>query len=165
MVPDWPKPGVDFLDMSAVLEIPEAFGYCTEQLCLAVTQSAATSVVALESRGFLFAAAVASKLSLPLVLIRKAGKLPGPTYSTVYQTEYSQDVIAIKQTAKPGSRPFVIDDLLATGGTINAAARLLRNNFDVETVTAGVVANLTFLAGAKSLQDNKISLVSVLDYA
>lgn len=163
-VPNWPKPGVNFLDITPVLENPLAFAYCTEWLIKCVQYTGATSLVALESRGFPFAAAVAYATNLPLVLARKFGKLPGPVYQKTYTTEYSKDSVEIKQLSPVGTCPLVIDDLLATGGTIQAVSELLISNFAVDTVSAAVIVNLKFLPGADVLNQNSIKLFSLEDY-
>lgn len=164
IVPDWPKPGVNFLDITPILENPDAFSYCTEQIVNYIRSVDATSIVAVESRGFPFAAAAAHVSGLPMLLARKPNKLPGAVYQQSYDTEYSTDTIEIKQTAQVGSRPIIIDDLLATGGTILAVAELLRKNFTVDQVTAAVVINLKFLSGHDVLATNSIRLFSLEDY-
>ena len=164
VVPDWPKPGVNFLDITPILENPDAFSYCTEQIVNYIHSVDATSIVAVESRGFPFAAAAAHVSGLPMLLARKPNKLPGAVYQQSYDTEYSTDAIEIKQTAQVGSHPIIIDDLLATGGTILAVAELLRKNFTVDQVTAAVVVNLKFLPGHAVLDKNSIKLFSLEDY-
>jgi len=164
VVPDWPKAGINFLDITPILENPDALAYCTEQIVKHIHSVNATSIVAVESRGFPFAAAAAYVSRLPMVLARKPKKLPGAIYQQSYDTEYSTDTIEIKQTAQVGSRPIIIDDLLATGGTILAVAELLRKNFTVGQVTAAVVINLKFLPGHAVLASNSIKLFSLEDY-
>ena len=164
VVSNWPKSGVNFLDITPILESPDAFAYCTEQIVKHIHSVSATSIVAVESRGFPFAAAAAHVSRLPLILARKPNKLPGAVYQQSYDTEYSTDTIEIKQTAQIGSRPIIIDDLLATGGTILAVARLLRKNFTVDQVTTAVVINLKFLPGHDVLATNSIKLFSLEDY-
>jgi adenine phosphoribosyltransferase len=164
VVPNWPKPGVDFLDITPILENPDTFAYCTEQIVNYIRSVDATSIVAVESRGFPFAAAAAHVSGLPMLLARKPNKLPGAVYQQSYETEYSTDTIEIKQTAQVGLRPIIIDDLLATGGTILAVAELLRKNFTVDQVAAAVVINLKFLPGHAVLTTNSIRLFSLEDY-
>jgi len=93
VVPDWPKPGINFFDVTGILANPEAFDYCCGWLKHQAHWYNASSLVAVESRGFVFAAPVARQLGLPLILVRKRGKLPGPTIQHSYQTEYSTDTI------------------------------------------------------------------------
>jgi adenine phosphoribosyltransferase len=163
-VPNWPKPGVNFLDITPLLENPAAFDYCTEWLVDQIRNTGATSVVAVESRGFIFGSAAARLAQVPLVLVRKAGKLPGDVYNVTYDTEYSTDTLEIKTTANPGTDPLVIDDLLATGGTFIAVNNLLRQNFNVSTVSAASIINLAFLPGAVNLTNNNIAYVSLETY-
>ena len=163
-VTDWPKPGVNFLDITPVLENPKAFAHCTKWLINCVRSCGATSLVAMESRGFPFAASVAHATNLPLILARKSGKLPGPVYQKIYATEYSTDILEIKQSSPVGARPLVIDDLLATGGTIQAVSELLTGNFSVEQVSAAVIVNLKFLSGQTVLSQKSIQLFSLEDY-
>lgn len=163
-VSDWPKPGVKFLDITGVLYDPAAFAWC----CLAMSRHArahgASSIVAVESRGFVFGSVIAHRLDVPLVLARKSGKLPGAVHQTTYQTEYSTDAMAIHQHAPVGLTPFVIDDVLATGGTLLAAASLLRDHFNIISVTAGVIVNLDFLSGRKKLEESGVALVALETY-
>jgi adenine phosphoribosyltransferase len=164
VVPNWPKPGVNFLDITPILENSDAFAYCTDQIVKHIHSVNATSIVAVESRGFPFAAAAAHVSRLPMVLARKPNKLPGAVYQQSYDTEYSADSIEIKQNAQVGSCPIIIDDLLATGGTIVAVTKLLRKNFAVDQVTATVVINLKFLPGHDVLATNSIKLFSLEEY-
>jgi adenine phosphoribosyltransferase len=161
---NWPRPGVDFLDITPVLETPSAFAHCTEWLIRCVQSVDATSLVAMESRGFPFAAAVAYQTNLPLILARKPNKLPRPVYAKTYNTEYSTDSVEIKISAPVGARPLVVDDLLATGGTIQAVSELLTCNFAVDHVSAAVIVNLKFLPGESVLKQNSIHLFSLEDY-
>jgi adenine phosphoribosyltransferase len=163
-ISNWPRPGVNFLDITPVLETPAAFAHCVEWLIRCVQESNATSLVAMESRGFPFAAAVAHQINLPLILARKPNKLPRPVYAKSYTTEYSIDSVEIKISAPVGARPLVVDDLLATGGTIQAVSELLSCDFAVEQVSAAVIVNLKFLPGESVLNQNSIQLFSLEDY-
>jgi len=163
-ISNWPRPGVDFLDITPVLETPPAFAHCVEWLIKCAEKISATSLVAMESRGFPFASAAAYAAGLPLVLARKSGKLPGPVYQKIYATEYSTDCVEIKISASVGARPLVIDDLLATGGTLQAVSELLTHNFAVTQVSAAVIVNLKFLSGEAVLNKQSIQLFSLEDY-
>ena len=160
--PDWPTEGVNFLDITPILENPVVFDYCIDRFVDAA--QTATSIVAIESRGFPIGAVVANRLGIPLILVRKPGKLPGAVYSESYTTEYSTDNLEIKQTADVGTDPMIIDDLLATGGTVNAVVTLLKKNFNPTKVTCGVIINLSFLPGQQLLRDNQIDLTSLETY-
>ena len=164
VVPNWPKQGVDFLDISKLLENADAFNYCTYVLMEHASRADATSIVALESRGFIFGSVIAARLNLPLILVRKSGRLPRATYLQSYQTEYSQDSIEINQDAPVGAKPYIIDDLLATGGTILAVKSLLKYNFNVHSMCAGVVVTLAFLPGIDTLAANSVQVDTVATY-
>ena len=163
-VADWPTPGVKFLDITGVLHDPAAFAWCCNTMGRHVRASGASSIVAIESRGFVFGSVIAHRLDIPLVLARKRGKLPGAVYEIEYQTEYSTDAMAIQQHAPVGAKPFVIDDVLATGGTLLAAVDLLRSNFPVDRVSTGVIVNLDFLPGRERLEQAGISLAALENY-
>lgn len=165
IVPDWPKPGVNFLDMSGILADPRAFNFAVNQLSLLVKNTKATSLLAIESRGFLFASPIAKSLDLPLILVRKPNKLPGPVHTMTYDTEYSTDALCIKSDAPIGSFPCIIDDLVATGGTIAATAQLVRQNWSVEQIAAVSLISLDFLPGRTTLASSGIALATVVNYA
>jgi adenine phosphoribosyltransferase len=164
VVPNWPVPGVNFLDITKLLENAEAFNYCLYVLQEHAGRFDATSIVAVESRGFVIGSVLAARLNLPLVLARKPGRLPRAVYSQSYQTEYSTDNIEINQDAAVGTRPYIVDDLLATGGTVLAVNSLLNHHFNVESVGAGVVVSLAFLPGATNLANNQVHLDTVTVY-
>ena len=160
--PDWPSEGVNFLDITPILENPSVFDYCIDQFVNSA--KTASSIVAIESRGFPIGAVLANRLGIPLVLVRKPGKLPGALYSESYTTEYSTDTLEIKQSANIGKHPMIIDDLLATGGTANAVVTLLKKNFNPVSISCGVIINLSFLPGEQLLRDNQIDLTSLETY-
>jgi adenine phosphoribosyltransferase len=144
-IPDFPKPGILFYDITSVLTNPEAFAYCLEKMEELYGNTPCDAVAAIESRGFLFAAPYALTKKLPLILIRKKGKLPGETFQEEFTLEYGTDVIeAHKADIKAGSRVLLVDDLIATGGTLKAAASLLgRGGAEVTGIFA--VIGLPFL--------------------
>ena len=160
--PDWPTAGVNFLDITPILENPAVFDYCIDQF-VGVAKTA-TSIVAVESRGFPLGAVIANRLSIPLILVRKPNKLPRPVYTESYTTEYSTDTLEIRQSADIGSHPMIIDDLLATGGTVRAVVTLLKKNFDPTQITCGVIINLSFLPGEQLLKDLQVNLTSLETY-
>lgn len=126
-IPDFPKPGILFRDITTVLQQPEAFQASLGFFTAAAEKYGASKIAAIESRGFVFAAPVAADLGLPLVLVRKRGKLPWKTRSVEYTLEYGTDAIEVHEDAvEPGDRVMIIDDLLATGGTMAAAVKLVR---------------------------------------
>jgi adenine phosphoribosyltransferase len=126
-VPDFPKPGILFRDITPLLAHPPALAQCIEQFASIAKTAQATHVIGIESRGFIFGAPLAQHLKLPLILARKPGKLPRTTHQITYDLEYGTDQLCIHRDDLPeGSRPLIIDDLLATGGTAEACIRLAR---------------------------------------
>src|SRR5689334_15756296 len=126
-VPDFPKPGILFYDISTLLAHPAAWKVCVERMRDAVAPQRPDLLVGIESRGFLVAAPLAYVLGCGFIMVRKRGKLPGGTIKHTYELEYGTDTIEIQSDAiAPGQRVIVADDLLATGGTMRAAIDLVR---------------------------------------
>ena len=124
-VPDFPTPGILFYDITGVLVKPEAFKYCLDEMAKIYENAQIDAVAGVESRGFVFAAPLAERLGVPLILIRKKGKLPGNTYGCKYALEYGTAEIEVhKADIKAGEKILVIDDLIATGGTLKAARNI-----------------------------------------
>ena len=125
-VPDFPKPGILFYDITGVLVNPDALKFVIEQMVEKYKDQKIDAVAGVESRGFIFAAPFAEKLGIPLILIRKKGKLPGDTYECSYALEYGTATIEVhKSDIKKGQNILVVDDLSATGGTLAAAKNLI----------------------------------------
>ncbi|MBB5225947.1 adenine phosphoribosyltransferase [Treponema ruminis] len=125
-VPDFPKPGILFFDVTSILTNPPAFKHTIDRMVEIYSAKKPDAIAAVESRGFLFGAPLAEKLGIPLVLIRKKGKLPGEVYSASYALEYGEATIeAHKADIEKGKSYLVIDDLIATGGTLNASKNLI----------------------------------------
>ncbi len=125
-IPDFPKPGILFYDITSVLMDPKAFSYCVTAMVERYRTRPVSAIAAIESRGFLFAAPLAHALRLPLILVRKRGKLPGKTYSKTYELEYGTDAVEIHQAdLESGARIVIVDDLVATGGTLKATAEII----------------------------------------
>jgi len=125
-IPDFPKKGILFYDITSILAEPEAFRYCIDTMVSTYASERIDAVAAIESRGFVFAAPFADRLGIPLILIRKKGKLPGKTISRRYQLEYGEAEIEVHGDDVPkGKRVLVVDDLIATGGTLRAATELV----------------------------------------
>jgi adenine phosphoribosyltransferase len=156
-VPDFPKKGVLFYDITSILAAPEAFSYCIEAMVDIYGKRDINAVAAIEARGFLFAAPFAVRMGIPLILIRKKGKLPGVTLSKKYDLEYAQAEIEIhKEDVPAGKRVLLLDDLIATGGTLNAARGLLQAGEALVPEIFGVVG-LPFLDYEKVLSPTPIT--------
>jgi len=150
-VPDFPKQGVLFYDITGILVDPAAFSYCIDRMEELYARTKIDAVAAIESRGFLFAAPYAVRRGIPLVLLRKKGKLPGETFRISFTLEYGEDVLEVHRSdVRPGQRLLLVDDLIATGGTLRAAAQLLALGGARVVGIFGVVG-LPFLHYDKSL--------------
>lgn len=144
-IPDFPKPGILFYDITSVLANPDAFRHCIDTMVRLYRDERLDAVAAIESRGFIFAAPLCERLGLPLLLVRKKGKLPGKTIGKSYELEYGQAEIEMHVDDIPvGGRVLIVDDLIATGGTIRAAAELLMDG-GAEPIGAFAVIGLPFL--------------------
>ncbi|MGW1428956.1 adenine phosphoribosyltransferase [Streptomyces sp. NPDC002431] len=151
-VPDYPKPGVLFKDITPLLADPAAFTALTDTLAELCVRHGATKVVGLEARGFILAAPVAVRAGLGFVPVRKAGKLPGATLSQSYELEYGTAEIEIHaEDLSADDRIMVIDDILATGGTAEASLELIRRA-GAEVAGVAVLMELGFLAGRTRLE-------------
>ena len=125
-IPNYPKEGILFFDITSILTNPEAFRHCIDRMVEIYKGTDVGAVAGIESRGFIFAAPLADRLGIPLILVRKAGKLPGETYHQDYNLEYGAAAVEIHKTDVPvGKDVLLIDDLIATGGTLNAAKAIL----------------------------------------
>jgi adenine phosphoribosyltransferase len=150
-VPDFPKPGILFKDITPLLRNPEALKRTCELLAAPFRDQKITAVAGIESRGFIFGSVVAQNLGAGFVPIRKPGKLPWTTRRHEYVLEYGSDVLEIHDDAlTPQDRVLIVDDLLATGGTLAAATHLVRG-FDATLIGAVTVVELEFLSGRAKL--------------
>jgi adenine phosphoribosyltransferase len=144
-IPDFPKKGVLFYDITSILASPEAFRHCVDEMAELYQGKGIDAVAAIEARGFLFAAPFAVRMAIPLILIRKKGKLPGKTMIKKYQLEYAEAEIEIQpHDVSAGKRILLLDDLIATGGTLQASRELLTDCGAVVPEIFGVVG-LPFL--------------------
>lgn len=158
-IPDFPKPGILFYDISTLLAHPDAWQVTMGRLARSVAVHQPDVLAGIESRGFLVAAPLALKLGCGFVMVRKRGKLPGKTVRHEYDLEYGTDVVEVQEDAvAPGQRVVLLDDLLATGGTMAAAAELVRK-LGAEVVGAACIVELTFLKGRERLDVPFTSLV------
>ncbi|HOV62779.1 MAG TPA: adenine phosphoribosyltransferase [Spirochaetia bacterium] len=161
-VPDFPKEGVLFYDITGILTDPEAFGYCVDRMVSLYKGKGIDAVAAIEARGFLFAAPFAVQLGIPLILVRKKGKLPGKTLTKNYNLEYGEASIQIHvDDVKPGANILLVDDLIATGGTLSAARSLLEDAGGKVHHVFGVIG-LPFLSYEKMLQG--LEVTTLLNY-
>jgi adenine phosphoribosyltransferase len=150
-VPDVPKPGVLFYDITGILVNPAAFSHCIESMVERYGTTKIDGIAAIESRGFIFAAPLAVRLGVPLILLRKKGKLPGETYRIGFALEYGEDVLEVHRSdLRPGQRLLLVDDLIATGGTLAAATQLLALG-GAKVISIFGVVGLPFLHYEKSL--------------
>jgi adenine phosphoribosyltransferase len=156
-VPDFPKKGILFYDITSILCQPEAFQFCIEAMVDIYKDKKIDAVAAIEARGFLFAAPFAVRMGIPLIPIRKKGKLPGTTLSKKYDLEYAQAEIEVhKEDVPAGKRILLTDDLIATGGTLNAARALL-NEGGAEVPEIFGVVSLPFLGYEKILSPTPVT--------
>ncbi|MCR4789990.1 MAG: adenine phosphoribosyltransferase [Treponemataceae bacterium] len=140
-VPDFPKPGILFYDITSIMTHPDAFKFCIDKLEERYKDAKIDAIAAIESRGFIFASPLAERLGLPLVLIRKKGKLPGDVYQASYDLEYGSATIEVhKADVNEGQKFLVIDDLIATGGTFGAAKKLLQQAKAEVVEFAGIIS-------------------------
>ncbi len=152
-IPDFPKPGIQFKDITPLLADPRLYAGSIELLTQNFKPGSVDAIVGIDARGFIFAAAAALKLQCGFIPVRKKGKLPFQTFEESYDLEYGSNTIAIHVDAlKKGSRVLLIDDLLATGGTALAAANLMKH-IGVEILEMNFVIELSFLEGRKRLSD------------
>ena len=150
-IPDFPKPGIQFKDITPVLADPHLFSASIDLLTQGFAPGMVDAVVGIDARGFIFAAAAALKLKSGFIPVRKKGKLPYSTYEQSYDLEYGTNTIAINIDAvKPKSRVLLIDDLLATGGTAQAAAHLI-HKIGATILQVNFLIELSFLKGREKL--------------
>ncbi len=157
-VPDFPKPGIVFKDITPILGNPVIFNQTIEGLIEIIKPFGANAIAGIEARGFVFGAPVAAKLNLPFIPVRKPGKLPWKTRKVAYALEYGEATIEVHEDAlecinQPLAKVAIIDDLLATGGTTQAACKLI-SSLGGEIVVCAFVVELGFLNGRQILKDN-----------
>lgn len=150
-IPDFPKPGINFFDISTLIRHPEAWRVTIDRMAEIVKPWKPDILAAIDARGFLVAAPLAIPLNCGSIMIRKSGKLPGKVKKHSYGLEYGTDTIEIQDDAvEPGQRVVIVDDLLATGGTLMAAAQLIRSSGG-NIVGATALIELSFLKGRAKL--------------
>ncbi|MET0668054.1 MAG: adenine phosphoribosyltransferase [Methyloceanibacter sp.] len=163
-IPDYPKPGIMFRDITTLLGHANGFRACVEQLAAPFTNRRVQAVAGIEARGFILGGAVADRLRCGFVPIRKKGKLPAKAIGEEYELEYGIDVIEVHEDAVSAGEPvLLIDDLIATGGTAEAAVKLLRK-LNAEVVGASFVIELTDLGGSARLAKLGVQCHSLLTF-
>ena len=151
-IPDFPKEGIIFKDIAPLLSDPVSFQKVIDTLKARYKDKRISRVVGVEARGFIFASALAYALGSGVVMVRKPGKLPHKIYQKTYSLEYGEDTIEIHQDAfENGQRVIIIDDVLATGGTLAACADLIKENFQVNIIEVGFLIERDFLNGRQKL--------------
>ena len=161
-IPDFPKPGILFYDVTTLLGDPEGLGMVIDRLADQFSGQGIEQVLGIESRGFIFGPAVAHRIGAGFVPVRKPGKLPYRTIQASYELEYGQDSIEMHVDAvQKGQRVLILDDLIATGGTAGATLRLARE-LGAEVMCAAFLIELEFLQGRKQLPDCEV--YSMLKY-
>jgi len=164
-IPDYPSKGILFRDVTSLLEDAEAFTLTIELLAKKYQNQGFTKIVGTEARGFLFGAPLAIRLGIGFVPVRKPGKLPRDTYSQAYQLEYGEDILEIHQDAlSTDDNVLMIDDLLATGGTIEATVKLIRR-IGATVNHAGFVISLPDLGGESRIEKMDITPYSLIQYS
>jgi adenine phosphoribosyltransferase len=161
-IPDFPKPGIVFKDITPVLADPAVFNLCLDETAARFSSVQLDAIVGIEARGFIFGAALAARMRKAFVPARKPGKLPAAKHRIDYQLEYGSDALEMHQDAiKPGDHVLIVDDLLATGGTAWAACELVRA-LGGQVIGASFVVELTFLSGRKRLPS--VDVFSLVQY-
>lgn len=161
-IPDFPKPGIVFRDITTLLSNPEGLRYTIDSMAEQCADLAVDYIVGMESRGFIFGAPLAYRMNVGFIPVRKPGKLPAAVHSVEYDLEYGTDTLEIHQdAASPPSRVLIVDDVIATGGTAAATAKLVEQT-GCELAGFGFIIELTALAGRAKLPD--VPIVALVEY-
>ena len=167
-VDNFPIDGIQFKDITSLIEIPEAFIKTCNELTKITKEFSAEIVTSIESRGFIFAGTISRDLGLPFVLARKPGKLPNETFQKSFNLEYGSTSIEIQKNTniRKGQKIVIVDDLVATGGTAIACAELLTENFDVSNKDILILSiiDLTKLGGSALIKEKGFSVKTIIDY-
>ncbi|MFA6536840.1 MAG: adenine phosphoribosyltransferase [Patescibacteria group bacterium] len=161
-VPNWPKEGINFKDITTILENPTAFKFTIDEMTKPFLNDGINKIVVIDARGFLLGSVMAYNLKLGISLVRKKGKLPYKTIEENYEKEYGFDVLTMHEdTIKLNEKVLIVDDLLATGGTLEATVKMIEK---MGGIVAGisVIVDLPFCGGRKKLEKYKIN--SLVDY-
>ena len=167
-VDNFPIDGIQFKDITSLIEIPEAFIKTCNELTKITKEFSAEIVTSIESRGFIFAGTISRDLGLPFVLARKPGKLPNETFQKSFNLEYGSTSIEIQKNTniRKGQKIVIVDDLVATGGTAIACAELLTENFNVSNKDILILSiiDLTKLGGSALIKEKGFSVKTIIDY-
>jgi adenine phosphoribosyltransferase len=164
-VGDWPAPGVRFRDVTPLFETPDCFKTIVDAFCQHYRDLAVDRIAGVDARGFVIGGAVANQLNLPFVLVRKKGKLPFDTVSEEYSLEYGKATIEVHtDSASLGERIAIVDDLIATGGTLLAASKLFKR-LEANVVDVSAVINLPELGGSKLLKESGLQVMSLIEFS
>ena len=167
-VPDFPIEGIQFRDITSLLETPEAFNKALIDMTASCMMFKATKVVAIESRGFIFGSPIARDMELPLILARKPGKLPNPTYQRNYKLEYGEAVLHIQRNSDigPNDKVVIIDDLIATGGTARALASLICQCWNIprENILILAAIDLPDLGGSAIIESEGFNVETLIEF-
>ena len=164
-VPDWPKPGVTFRDITPVLQDPQAFRVLIDMFVYRYMRQRLDLVAGIDARGFIVGSVLAYELNLGFVPVRKKGKLPFQTVAEEYSLEYGNATVEMHtDSVRPGQRVLLIDDLIATGGTMVAASRLLQR-LGANVVEAAAIIDLPELGGSQLVKNAGLSVYTVCDFA
>lgn len=163
-VPDWPKPGITFRDITPVLQDPQSFRVLVDLFVYRYMRQRLDLVAGVDARGFILGSVLAYELNLGFVPVRKKGKLPYHTLTEEYTLEYGNATVEMhSDSVKPGQRVLLIDDLVATGGTMLAAAKLLQR-LGANVVEAAAIIDLPELGGSKAIKETGLPLYSVCSF-
>lgn len=162
-VPDFPKPGVNFYDITTLLQDPDGFGMALDAMEMFARHKRTEKILVVESRGFLFGAALADRLKVGLALARKPGKLPYRTISAEYALEYGADRLELhKDAVRAGERVLIVDDLIATGGTLEAVCGMVEQ-LNAKVVGISAVIDLSFLPWREKLAAYDVNCLIAYD--
>lgn len=164
VVNDWPKPGVNFRDISPIFANPKALTIAADSFINHYQSQSFTHIACVDARGFLLASIMAYQLKKPLILVRKQGKLPGPTHAQNYDLEYGSQTLEVQQNCcGKGDEVLLFDDLIATGGSLEASAKLIQRQ-QATVIGAAAIIDLPALGGSQKLQSQGINVFTLLQY-
>ncbi|MBN3564801.1 adenine phosphoribosyltransferase [Aliamphritea spongicola] len=163
-IPDWPEPGIMFRDITPLFKDPKALRMISDAFIQRYIDSDITHIASIDARGFLIGSIMAYQLNIPLVLVRKKGKLPGETVSQEYKLEYGSATVEMQSDAvAEGDKVLIFDDLIATGGTVLAASTIVKE-LGASVAEVATLINLPDLQGSRKIQEAGIPVYSLMSY-